>query len=111
MYIWQEVAVADHGEVVVLSVAAVVAVAVVAAVAAVPSAEDPSAEDPSAAAKVVVVVEAKEVADLLGAAGLISPVLPVQAVRFSGVAPLSEAHLPAVLITLVVALEVLRAVV
>lgn len=34
---------ADHGEVVVLSVAAVVAVAVVAAVAAVPSAEDPSA--------------------------------------------------------------------
>jgi hypothetical protein len=54
-------------------------------------------------------VEAKKVADLLGAAGLISPVLPVQAVRFSGVAPLSEAHLPAVLITLVVALEVLRA--
>ena len=98
MYVWQEEAVADHGEVVVLSVAVVAAVAAV-----------PSAEDPSAAAKVVVVVEAKEVADLLGAAGLISPVLPVQAVRFSGVAPLSEAHLPAVRITLVVALEVLRA--
>ena len=94
---------ADHGEVVVLSVAAVVAVAVVAAVAAVPS-----AEDPSAAAKVVVVVEAKEVADLLGAAGLISPVLRVQAVRFSGVAPISEAHLTAVLLVLVVVLEVLR---
>ena len=104
MYIWQEVAVADHGEVVVLSVAAVVAVAVVAAVAAVPS-----AEDPSAAAKAVVVAVAKEVVDLLEAAGLISPVLPVQAVRFSGVAPLSEAHLPAVPIILVVALEVLRA--
>jgi len=104
VYIWQEVAVVDHGEVVVLSAAAVVAEAAVAAVAAVPS-----AEDPSAAAKVVVVVEAKEVADLLGAAGLTSPVLPVQAVRFSGVAPLSEAHLPAVLIILVVALEVLRA--
>ena len=71
--------------------------------------QEVAAEDPSAAVKVVVVVEAKEVADLLGAAGLISPVLPVQAVRFSGVAPLSEAHLPAVPIILVVALEVLRA--
>ena len=67
------------------------------------------AADPSAAAKAVVVAEAKEVADLLVAAGLISPVLPVQAVRFFGVAPLSEAHLPAVPIILVVAPEVLRA--
>ena len=104
MYIWQEVAVADHGEVVVLSVAAVVAVAVAAVVAAVLL-----EADPSAAAKAVVVAVAKEVVDLLEAAGLIFPVLPVQAVRFSGVAPLSEAHLPAVLIVLVVALEVLRA--
>ena len=55
------------------------------------------------------VVEAKEVADLLEAAGLISPVLPVQAVRFSEAAPLSEGHLPAVPIILVEVLEVLRA--
>ena len=95
---------ADHGEVVVLSAAAMVAEAAAAVVAAVLL-----AEVPSAAAKAVVVAVAKEVVDLLEAAGLISPVLPVQAVRFSGVAPLSEAHLPAVLIILVVALEVLRA--
>ena len=104
MCIWQEVAVADHGEVVVLSAAAMVAEAAAAVVAAVLL-----EADPSAAAKAVVVAVAKEVADLLGAAGLISPVLPVQAVRFSGVAPLSEAHLLAVPIILVVALEVLRA--
>ena len=64
---------------------------------------------PSAAAKALVVAVAKEEVDLLEAAGLISPVLPVQAVRFSGVATLSEAHLLAVPIILVVALEVLRA--
>ena len=95
---------ADHGEVVVLSAAAMVAEAAAAVVAAVLL-----EADPSAAAKAVVVAVAKEVVDLLEAAGLIFPVLPVQAVRFSGVAPLSEAHLPEVLITLVVALEVLRA--
>ena len=104
MYVWQEEAVADHGEVVVLSAAAMVAEAAAAVVAAVLL-----EADPSAAAKAVVVAVAKEVVDLLEAAGLIFPVLPVQAVRFSGVAPLSEAHLPAVLIVLVVALEVLRA--
>ena len=94
---------ADHGEVVVLSAAAMVAEAAAAVVAAVLL-----EADPSAAAKAVVVAVAKEVVDLLEAAGLIFPVLPVQAVRFSGVAPLSEAHLPAVLIVLVVALDVLR---
>jgi hypothetical protein len=98
--------VADHGEVEVLSVAAVVAEAAAAVVAAVLL-----AAVPSAAAKAAVVAEAKEVADLLGAAGLISPVLPVQAVRFSGAAPLSEVHLPEVPIILVVAPEVLPAVV
>ena len=74
---------ADHGEVVVLSVAAVEAEAAAAAVAVVLL-----AVVPSAAAKAVVVAGA----DRLEVAGSISPV-PVQVARFSGAATLSEVHL------------------
>ena len=94
---------ADHGEVAVPSEAAVVAEAAAAVVAAVLL-----AEVPSAAAKAVVAAVVKEIADLLGV-DLIYRVLPVQVVRFSGVAPLSEAHLLAVPIILVVVPEVVRA--
>lgn len=94
---------ADHGEVVVLSAGVVVAEAVAVVVAAVLL-----EAVPSAAVKAVVVVEAKEVADLSEAVGLISPV-PVQAVRFSGVDPLSEDPHPAVPIIPAAVSEVLRA--
>ena len=103
MYVWQEEAVADHGEAVDLSAETVVAEAAAAAVAAVLL-----EADPSAAAKAVVAAVVKEIADLLGV-DLIYRVLPVQVVRFSGVAPLSEAHLLAVPIILVVVPEVVRA--